>query len=102
MRQETIILVADSIMSLDEQPCVRAIRRADIPFELQAELEAFIQRNILADCWRVPPNDLKAHMVKTAKSIGLGKKIINHLKKLFTARIGFKGYYLDDGELKRV
>ena len=101
MRQDTI-LAANSIRFLDEQPCVRAIRRADMPLKLQAELEAFIQRNLLTDCWRVPPNDLKAHMVKTAKKIGLGERIINRLKKLFPAKIGFNGYYLDDGELKKV
>ncbi len=91
----------NNLQSLDEQPCVRAIRRAEIPFRLRVEAEAFIQRNLLPDCWRVPPNDLKAHIVKTAKKIGLRRRIINRLKRLFKSKVGYKGFYLDDGELKR-
>ena len=102
MRQKTILLVTDSISSLEEQPCVRAVRNACLPLKLHAELEGFIQRNLLTDCWRVPPNDLKANMVKTAKKLGLKKRIISRLKRLFKSKLGYKGYYLDAGELKRV
>ena len=86
---------------LDRQACVIAVRKADLPLIIKAETEQFIQRNVLQDCGRVPPNCLKAFMIETARKMGL-TKIIPYVKKLFKADVGFKGYYLDRGELRHV
>lgn len=87
---------------VERQPCVIAVRKAKLLPELKTEVEGFIKRNVLLDCGRVPPRCLKAHIVKTAKKIGLSEKRIYFLKKLFRARIGWNGYYLDAGKLRRV
>ena len=91
---------ACALFSLDNQPCVKAFRNSKFPKEYKKEIEMFISRNVLPDCGRVPPNCLKAHMIKTAKEFHLNK--IPQIKKLFRSRIGFKGYYLDAGKLRRV
>jgi hypothetical protein len=88
--------------SLEDQPCMRAIKRAKLPQSLRKEINAFIQRNILPDCGRVPPNCLKAHMIKTAKKLRLKEDKINSLKNLFKADIGYGGHYLDAGKLRKV
>jgi len=88
--------------SLEKQACVKAIRKAILPKDLRKEMESFISRNVLPDCGRVPPNCLKAHLVKKAKEIGLGVKKVNSIKKLFKAKIGYEGYYLDAGKLRKV
>ena len=90
------------IKSIREQPCIRAVKRANLPNKLKQELEKFIERNKLPDCDKVSPHCLKAHMVHTAKKLRLRGKEIESLKTLFRARIGYKGFYLDAGELKRV
>ena len=100
--QLSLAIELKSSKYLDTQPCVRAIRIAKLPYPLKEELYAFIQRNIIPDCGRVSPNCLKAHMVKTAKNLGLSNKKIYYFKKLFKAKIGYKGYYLDAGKLRRV
>jgi len=88
--------------SLESQSCVKAVKKANLHPILRKELNAFIQRNILPDCGRVPPNCLKAHMIKTARKLKLNDNKISDLKKLFRAEVGYEGYYLDKGELKRV
>lgn len=84
--------------NVDRQACVIAIRRAELPPIFKAEVEQFIDRNVLPDCGRVAPNCLKAFMVKTAHRMGL-TKVIPYVKKLFRSDIGFKGYFLDSGKL---
>lgn len=80
------------------QACVVAVRRAELPPVFKAEVERFIERNVLTDCGRVPPNCLKAFMVKTAQRMGL-TKLVPYVKSLFRSDIGFKGYFLDSGKL---
>ena len=86
---------------IDRQACVLAIRKADLPILVKAEAEQFIQRNILQDCGRVPPNCLKAFLVKTIRKMGM-EKMIPYVKNIFKSKIGYKGYYLDAGNLCRV
>ena len=83
---------------LERQACVLAVRKADLPPILKAEAEQFIRRNVLPDCGRVPPNCLKAFMIKTVQRMGL-VDIIPYVKDLFKAEVGFRGYYLDNGKL---
>lgn len=99
----TIQIPAQAILRdyLQRQACVVAIRNAQLPPILKAEAEQFIQRNILPDCGRVPPNCLKAFMVWTAQKMGL-TKLIPQVKRLFKANVGYKGYFLDSGKLLRV
>lgn len=85
----------------DRQACVIALRRADLPIIVKSEAEQFIQRNILQDCGRVPPNCLKAFLVKTIKKMGM-ENIIPYAKNLFKSKVGYNGYYLDAGNLYRV
>jgi hypothetical protein len=91
-----------ALSSLKTQPCVRAILGADLPSGLKIEMESFIRRNVIADCGRVSPHCLKAHLVKTGKDMRLSEKKIEELMKLFKGEIGWKGYYLDSGKLKKV
>ncbi len=83
------------------QSCVRIIRKSNLPVILKAETERFIERNTLEDCGRVPPNCLKAFMIKTAQKMGL-ERVIPYVKSLFRSEVGYKGYYLDGGKLFRV
>ena len=92
----------DESKSSDNQVCVKAIRNANLPPRLQKEVESFIKRNTLPDCGKVPPNCLKAHMIKTAKKLKLSNRKIEFLNKLFRSKIGYERYYLDAGKLKRV
>ena len=87
---------------IDEQPCVIAIRKSRINPIIKKESERFIKRNILPDCGRVSPFCLKAHILKTAKKLKLKSPQLKKLKNLFRSRIGWKGYYIDAGKLKRV
>ncbi len=89
------------MQGLNRQSCVRLIRKAELPVILRAETEQFISRNVLPDCGRVPPNCLKAFMIRTAQRMGL-KNIIPHVKSLFKAKVGYDGYYLDGGKLFHV
>lgn len=41
-------------------------------------------------------------MIKTAKKLSLNENKINYLNKLFKAKIGHGGHYLDAGKLRRV
>jgi hypothetical protein len=91
-----------SLKSLSEQPCVKAIREAYLPEKLKKELYCFIRRNIIKDCNRVPPNCLKAHMINVAIKLNLPRYKIEKLKLLFQSKLGYKGYYLDGGELKKI
>jgi len=86
------------MQGLNKQSCVRLIRNAELPVILRAETEQFILRNILPDCGRVPPNCLKAFMIRTAQRMGLNN-IIPSLKSLFKSKVGYNGYYLDGGKL---
>ena len=86
---------------IDGQACVVAIRKAELPLILKAEAEQFIQRNILEDCGRVAPNCLKAFLINTIKKMSLDN-MIPYVQKLFKSDIGYKGYYLDAGNLYRV
>ncbi len=96
----TIQIQANEIIRkyLARQSCVLAVRKAELPPILKAETEQFIERNILPDCGRVPPNCLKAFMIKTAQKMGL-TKIIPYVKNLFKSKIGYEGYFLDNGKL---
>lgn len=99
----TINKPANAILrdEVNRQSCVRVMRESDLPVILKAETEMFIERNTLPDCGRVPPNCLKAFMIKTAQRMGLNR-IIPYVKSLFRARVGYEGYYLDNGKLFRV
>lgn len=88
--------------AINRQPCVNAVRRARLPKELKKEIKSFIQRNTLEDCGKVPPNCLKAHMIKTAIHMGMNQNKITQISRLFKSKIGFNGYYLDAGKLRRV
>jgi hypothetical protein len=90
-----------TISYLAKQPCVIAVRKADLPPIMKAEAELFIHRNILPDCGRVPPNCFKAFLIKTAQRMGL-RNIVPSIHHLFRANVGFNGYYLDGGQLKRI
>ena len=93
---------AGGTFSINSQSCVIAIRESNLPSELKEEMRLFAQRNTLPDCGRVPPNCFKAHLIKTAKKIGINRNKIDFLKRLIKGKIGYKGYYLDKGKLKRV
>ena len=84
------------------QPCVQALKNSPLPLGLKLEGFNFIKRNILEDCNIVPPRCLKAHLVKKAQNLGFGEKEMKSVKSLFRAKIGFQGYYLDNGKLKKV
>lgn len=85
----------------DRQTCVRALRRANLPLILKSEAEQFINRNILPDCGRVPPNCLKAFLIRTVNKMGLSN-LVPYVKKMFRSSIGYNGYYLDAGNLRHV
>lgn len=85
----------------DRQSCVRVLRKSKLPVILKVEAEKFIERNTLQDCGMVPPNCLKAFMVRTAQKMGL-QRIIPYVKNMFKSRVGYDGYYLDGGKLFRV
>lgn len=87
--------------NLNRQSCVRVLRKSKLPVILKAEAEKFIERNVLQDCGRVPPNCLKAFMIRTAQKMGL-QRIIPYVKNMFKSTIGYDGYYLDSGKLFRV
>jgi hypothetical protein len=86
---------------LNRQPCVIALRKSNLPLIIKSEAEQFINRNILLDCGRVPPNCLKAFLINTAKKMCLSK-IIPDIKQLFRSQIGYYGYYLDNGNLRHI
>ncbi len=86
---------------LNRQSCVLAFRKSNLPLILKSEGEQFINRNILSDCGRVPPNCLKAFLINTTKKMGL-IKLIPHIKNLFRSEIGYRGYYLDAGNLRHI
>jgi hypothetical protein len=74
-----------------------------------AEIEKFASRNtIFADSNGKKEKHiccglcLRAHSVKVARELGLGKKTINDIRNLFTCDEGHYGYYLDSGEVKKV
>ncbi len=100
---DTIQLSANGITRkhVDSQSCVIAFRKAELPIVFNAEVEQFIERNVLLDCGRVPPNCLKAFMIGTAQRMGL-TKLVPYIKNLFKSDVGFKGYFLDGGKLFRV
>ncbi len=91
-----------ALNSLVRQSCVKAVFEAKLPSELKKEAEAFIKRNTLPDCNKVPPNCLKAHLIRTANKLKLSNNYLDKIKNLFRAKVGFKGYYLDAGKLRRV
>lgn len=78
-----------------------AVRSSDLPVLVKAQAEQFIERNILIDCGRVPPNCLKAFLVSTVKRMGL-HHMIPYVKGLFRSEVGYEGYYLDAGNLYHV
>lgn len=84
------------------QACVRALQKYNLSSEIRKEMEKFISRNILPDCGKVPPNCLKAHLINTAKRFGISHTQLSKLKNSFKAKVGFKGYYLDNGKLMKV
>jgi len=88
--------------SLVEQRCVYVILNTKLPRDLKSEMVNFISRNILPDCNKIAPNCLKAHLIKTAKKLKLSSRRISSLKTLFKSKIGYNGYYLDNGNLRRV
>jgi len=88
--------------TLARQSCVKAIITTKLHPKLRSEMERFISQNTISDCNKVAPNCLKAHLIKTAKRLRLPSKKINYLKSLFKSKIGYMGYYLDDGKLKKV
>lgn len=98
---DTINSPNEILNNLNRQSCVRVLRQSRLPVILKVEAEKFIERNTLQDCGRVPPNCLKAFMVKTAQKMGL-QRIIPYVKSMFKAKIGYEGYYLDGGKLFRV
>lgn len=97
----TIKTPNEILNNLNRQSCVRVLRQSGLPVILKVEAEKFIERNVLQDCGRVPPNCLKAFMIKTAQKMGL-HRIIPYVKGMFKSKIGYDGYYLDGGKLFRV
>ncbi len=83
------------------QSCVQAVLSSSLPAKMKQEAARFISRNVIPDCGRVAPNCLKAHLISTAKKMGMNDKI-QYLNSLFRAKIGFNGYYLDENRLKKV
>ncbi len=98
---DTIHLQSERINLLNRQSCVKAFRSANLPIILKSEGEQFINRNILSDCGRVPPNCLKAFLISTAKKMCI-IKLIPRIKTLFKSEIGYRGYYLDAGNLRHI
>ncbi len=98
---DTMHLQSERITLLNRQSCVKAFRSANLPIILKSEGEQFINRNILSDCGRVAPNCLKAFLISTAKKMR-AIKLIPHIKNLFKSEIGYKGYYLDAGNLRHI
>lgn len=97
----TINKLPDEIRNnLARQACVRLMRESSLPLLLKAQTEQFIERNVLADCGKVPPNCLKAFMIKTAQKMGL-HHVVPYVKKLFRSKVGYNGYFLDSGKLFR-
>ncbi len=84
------------------QPCVKSIINNNLNYNLKKEMFLFIKRNTLQDCGKVPPNCLKAHLIKTARKLKLPAKRLTYLKNLFRAKLGYMGYYLDSGKLKKI
>jgi hypothetical protein len=70
------------------------------PQKLVVELETFFKRNSLSGgiCKRC----FKAHALKKAKELKINGKELCRLKKMFKARTGHMGYYLDDNELIKI
>ena len=98
---DTISNPNEILSNRDRQSCVRVLRQSKLPVILKVEAERFIERNTLQDCGRVPPNCLKAFMIKTAQKMGL-HRIIPYVKSMFKSKVGYDGYYLDGGKLFRV
>ncbi len=82
----------------NRQACVIALRNANLPIIVKAQAEQFIERNILKDCGRVPPNCLKAFLIKTIKKMGM-TSAVPYARDLFRSDVGYNGYYLDAGKL---
>ncbi|NCN99260.1 hypothetical protein CO155_00880 [Candidatus Pacearchaeota archaeon CG_4_9_14_3_um_filter_35_19] len=83
-----------------QQACIKSVLNLRNP-ALRKRMISFIKRNLIPDCQRVAPNCLKAHLLNEAKSLKLPKRKIEELKSLFKSKIGYDGYYLDSGKLKR-
>lgn len=98
---DTINNPNEILSNLNRQSCVRVLRQSRLPVILKVEAEKFIERNTLQDCGRVPPNCLKAFMIKTAQKMGL-QRIIPYVKNMFKSKVGYDGYFLDRGKLFRV
>lgn len=94
-------IVSRNIYLVGDQACVKSIRRSSLPIIIKAETEKFIERNVLPDCGKVPPNCLKAFMIRTVQKMGLNN-LIPGVKRLFKSKIGYNGYYLDGGNLFHV
>jgi hypothetical protein len=80
-------------------------KRILLPTALIEELEDFTERNSLAImAYSLPdrkpihkccPQCLKAHIIKTAKDLKIGKHEVKLISSLFNCKAGHNGYYLD-------
>jgi hypothetical protein len=87
---------------LENQTCIRAIKKSDLSYDFKKDLLKFAKRNIIPECGRVSPNCLKAYMIKKAKLKHFRSTRLEKLKNLFRSKIGYKGYFLDAGKLNHI
>jgi hypothetical protein len=76
------------------------------------EAEAFRQRNGLAvvasslenkkPMYECCPACLKAHLLKKAEGLNLGRAVREVIKNMANCETGHYGYYLDDGKLVKI
>ncbi|MBS3071542.1 hypothetical protein J4408_00975 [Candidatus Pacearchaeota archaeon] len=94
---------------------VSAYRRdqpSNIPEALLEEIEDFTERNSLAIVGHTVKNHLpihkccdrclKAHLIKTAKTLELDKNLLRKIEVAFNCETGHDEYYIDEGELKKI
>ena len=77
-----------------------------IPDDLISELESFAERNRISqrefgtfDAAPYCPRCLKAHAIRTAKTMGMDKEYLTVLNDFFDCEAGHNGYYMDGEEI---
>ncbi len=85
---------------LPNQPCIRAV--LGLPTKLRDAGLRFIRRNKVTEQGHVSPHCLKAHLITKAYEFHVSERQIRQLKTLFKSRVGYQGYYLDAGKLRKV
>lgn len=87
---------------VNKQACVKAVHKAKLPETFKRDLDRFIYRNIIPECGRISPHCLKAYMIKKAKQKGFSERFVERVKGLFKGKVGYEGYFLDNGRLRKV